>query len=221
MNIAGVWSKVDKDVEKSAKLIKAAGFDAVDFDLCEMVGCEPYLAGNLGSGTVEELSQWIEYITSDDISPMADLRRKNGREKAWKLKYLGIGNENWGCGGNMTPEYYSELYRRYQTYCRNYSGNDDRHPIPGSSVICVGICLLLGTEHQFRRLIVVILRNKSSTLELHICQIGIIVQVCNLDIIHLKIAVVDTPDLDIAGAKIFIIRPGNNIKILCIQGLHA
>ena len=94
------------------------------FDMCELIGCEPYLAGNLGSGTVEELSQWIEYITSDDISPMADLRRKNGREKAWKLKYLGIGNENWGCGGNMEPSYYSDLYRRYQTYCRNYSGNE-------------------------------------------------------------------------------------------------
>lgn len=94
------------------------------FDMCELIGCEPYLAGNLGSGSVEELSQWIEYITSDDISPMADLRRKNGREKAWKLKYLGIGNENWGCGGNMEPDYYSDLYRRYQTYCRNYSGNE-------------------------------------------------------------------------------------------------
>ena len=93
------------------------------FDFCETVGCEPYLSGNVGSGTVEELSQWIEYITSDDVSPMADLRRKNGREKAWKLKYLGVGNENWGCGGNMTPEYYADTYRRYQTFCRNYSGN--------------------------------------------------------------------------------------------------
>ena len=75
------------------------------FDLCEEIGCEPYLAGNLGSGTVQELSEWIEYITFDGVSPMADLRRKNGREKPWKLKYLGIGNENWGCGGNMRPEF--------------------------------------------------------------------------------------------------------------------
>lgn len=94
------------------------------FDFCEMVGCEPYLAGNLGSGTVEELADWIEYITFDGVSPMADLRRKNGREKPWKLKYLGIGNENWGCGGNMRPEYYADEYRRYQTYCRNFSGNE-------------------------------------------------------------------------------------------------
>lgn len=94
------------------------------FNLCEKIGCEPYLAGNLGSGTVEELADWIEYITFDGVSPMADLRRKNGREKPWKFKYLGIGNENWGCGGNMRPEYYADEYRRYQTYCRNFSGNE-------------------------------------------------------------------------------------------------
>ena len=94
------------------------------FDLCEKLGCEPYLAGNVGSGTVEELADWIEYITFDGVSPMAELRRKNGRNEPWKLKYLGIGNENWGCGGNMRPEYYADIYRRYQTYCRNFSGNE-------------------------------------------------------------------------------------------------
>ena len=94
------------------------------FDLCEQIGCEPYLAGNLGIGTVQELAEWIEYITFDDVSPMADLRRKNGKEKAWKLKYLGIGNENWGCGGNMRPEYYVDEYRRYQSFCKNFSGNE-------------------------------------------------------------------------------------------------
>ena len=90
---------------------------------CELVGCEPYISGNVGSGTVEELSQWIEYMTFDGVSPMAELRRANGREKPWKLKYLGIGNESWGCGGNMRPEYYSDLFRRYSTFCRNYDGN--------------------------------------------------------------------------------------------------
>lgn len=94
------------------------------FDLCEQTGCEPYLAGNLGSGTVRELAEWVEYITFDGVSPMAELRRENGREKPWKLKYLGIGNENWGCGGNMRPEYYADEYRRYQTFCRNFSGNE-------------------------------------------------------------------------------------------------
>ncbi len=92
-------------------------------NLCEMLGCEPYISGNVGSGTVEELAKWVEYMTSDGDSPMANLRRKNGRDKAWKVKFLGVGNESWGCGGSMRPEYYSDLYRRYATYCRNYDGN--------------------------------------------------------------------------------------------------
>lgn len=91
-------------------------------NLCEMIGCEPYISGNVGSGTVEELAKWVEYMTAAD-GPMAKLRAENGREKPWKVKYLGVGNESWGCGGNMVPEYYSYLYNRYQTYCRNYSGN--------------------------------------------------------------------------------------------------
>jgi len=94
------------------------------FNLCELIGAEPYLSGNVGSGTVEELAKWIEYITSDGDSPMANLRRKNGREKSWNLKYLGVGNESWGCGGSMRPEYYADLFRRYGTYCRDY---DDHH----------------------------------------------------------------------------------------------
>ncbi|MFA7140556.1 MAG: alpha-N-arabinofuranosidase [Proteiniphilum sp.] len=92
-------------------------------NLCEMLGCEAYISGNVGSGTVEELAKWVEYMTSDAESKMTELRRKNGREKPWKVKYIGVGNENWGCGGNMTPEFYSDLYRRYQTYCRNYGEN--------------------------------------------------------------------------------------------------
>ena len=92
-------------------------------NLCEMLGCEPYISGNVGSGTVEELAKWVEYMTSDGDTPMAKLRRQNGRDKAWKVKFLGVGNESWGCGGNMRPEYYSDLYRRYSVYCRNYDGN--------------------------------------------------------------------------------------------------
>ncbi len=92
------------------------------FNLCELIGAEPYLSGNVGSGTVEELAKWVEYITAEN-GPMADLRRQNGRDKPWRLKYIGVGNESWGCGGNFTPQYYSDVYRRYQTYCRNYNGN--------------------------------------------------------------------------------------------------
>jgi len=92
-------------------------------DLCEQLGCEAYIAGNVGSGTVEEMQDWVEYMTSDGDSEMANLRRKNGRDKPWRVKYFGVGNENWGCGGNMSPEYYAELYNRFQTYVRSYSGN--------------------------------------------------------------------------------------------------
>ena len=92
-------------------------------DLCEQLGCEPYICGNVGSGSVEEMSKWVEYITFDGESPMANLRKANGREKPWKVTFWGVGNENWGCGGNMTPAFYADLYRRYATYCRNYGEN--------------------------------------------------------------------------------------------------
>lgn len=92
-------------------------------ELCRQLECEPYITGNLGSGTVEEMQSWVEYMTFDGVSPMAELRKQNGREEPWHLKYFGIGNESWGCGGNMRPEYYADLYRRYQTYVRNYGNN--------------------------------------------------------------------------------------------------
>ena len=92
-------------------------------NLCELLGCEPYISGNVGSGSVEELAKWVEYMTAEGESAMAQLRRQNGRDKAWKVTYLGVGNESWGCGGNMRPEYYADLYRRYATYCRNYDNN--------------------------------------------------------------------------------------------------
>ncbi|WP_309119676.1 alpha-N-arabinofuranosidase [Paenibacillus sp.] len=91
--------------------------------LCELLGCEPYINGNVGSGTVQEMSEWVEYLTFDGVSPMAELRKSNGREAPWKVKYFGVGNENWGCGGNMRPEYYADLYRQFQTYVRNYGDN--------------------------------------------------------------------------------------------------
>jgi len=105
-------------------IIEDNSFGTHEFlNLCELLGTEPYLSGNVGSGTVEELAKWVEYITSKGDSPMARLRRQNGRQEPWKVKYLGVGNESWGCGGNMTPEYYSDLYRRYSTYCREFDGN--------------------------------------------------------------------------------------------------
>jgi alpha-N-arabinofuranosidase len=93
------------------------------FRLCELIDTEPYINGNVGSGTVHEMQQWVEYMTFDGESPMSNLRKENGREEPWKLTYFGVGNENWGCGGNMRPEYYADEYRKYATYVRNFGGN--------------------------------------------------------------------------------------------------
>ena len=90
-------------------------------DLCELLGIEPYVCLNVGSGTVQEAMEWVEYMTSPASSPMANLRRAHGREQPWKVKYIAVGNENWGCGGNMTPEFYADNYRRYNTYVKNYT----------------------------------------------------------------------------------------------------
>lgn len=87
-------------------------------DFCELINAEPYINLNVGSGTVREASEWVEYVSSSNISPMTDLRKKNGHEEPWNVKYWGIGNENWGCGGEMTPEYYADLYRNYASYTR-------------------------------------------------------------------------------------------------------
>jgi alpha-N-arabinofuranosidase len=102
-------------------------------DLCEQIGCEPYVCGNVGSGTPQEMMEWIEYMTSDASSPMANLRRQNGREQPWKLKYFGVGNESWGCGGNMRPEFYADNYRRYNTFVKNYGANRIERIACGSS----------------------------------------------------------------------------------------
>ena len=103
------------------------------FELCEQLGCKTYVNGNVGSGTVQEMSEWVEYMTFEGVSPMADLRRQNGREEPWKIDYFGVGNENWGCGGNMTPQFYANNYRRYQTYVRNYNPNQPIQKICGGA----------------------------------------------------------------------------------------
>ncbi len=90
-------------------------------DLCEQIGCEPYICGNVGSGTVREMRDWVEYLTDAGDSPMARLRRRNGRDEPWKITMFGVGNENWGCGGFMTAEQYAQEFRRYATYVRNYA----------------------------------------------------------------------------------------------------
>jgi len=98
-------------------------------NFCELIGAEPYVCLNVGSGSVQEGMEWIEYMTSDAQSPMANLRRANGRDKPWKVHYVAVGNESWGCGGNMRPEYYADNYRRYNTFVKNYPQEGGRNII--------------------------------------------------------------------------------------------
>ena len=96
-------------------------------DFCELLGIAPYVCVNVGSGTVQEMMEWVEYMTSDADSPMANLRRAHGRDKPWKVPYLAVGNESWGCGGNMTAAFYADNFRRYNTFIKNYRpGADNR-----------------------------------------------------------------------------------------------
>jgi alpha-N-arabinofuranosidase len=91
-------------------------------ELCSLLNCEPYITGNVGSGTVEEMSKWVEYLNFDGLSPMTVIRKQNGREKAWNVRFWGVGNESWGCGGNMTADFYADQYKRYAGFTKNYPG---------------------------------------------------------------------------------------------------
>ena len=88
-------------------------------NLCKLLGCESYLSGNVGSGTVQELADWVQYTNAYDVCPMSELRKQNGQNDACEVRFWGIGNEAWGCGGNMTPEHYADLFRQYTTFMSN------------------------------------------------------------------------------------------------------
>ena len=103
-------------------VIEDNSFGTHDFlDLCERIGAEPYLAGNVGSGTVKDLSDWVSYVNHPAGSPMSDLRKVNGRDKPWNVKLWGVGNEAWGCGGNMPADFYANIYRQYATFMNDWS----------------------------------------------------------------------------------------------------
>ncbi|MBQ8109802.1 MAG: alpha-N-arabinofuranosidase [Clostridia bacterium] len=91
-------------------------------ELCRQLECEPYINANVGSGTVREMAEWVEYLNSPGDSSVVRQRWANGQKEPWGVKLWGVGNESWGCGGNMRPEYYADEFRRYQTYCRDYPG---------------------------------------------------------------------------------------------------
>lgn len=88
------------------------------FDLVEMLGAEAYVNGNLGTGTAQEMAEWVEYMTAEGKSSLAELRRKNGRDKPFRVHYFAIGNEAWGCGGHMSPAYYTDLYKHFATFIK-------------------------------------------------------------------------------------------------------
>lgn len=83
------------------------------FEFADLIGAKTYLSINVGSGTPQEAAEWVEYITSRSRSRLAEMRRANGREEPWKIDYLGIGNEPWGCGGRMKAPFYADLMRQY------------------------------------------------------------------------------------------------------------
>lgn len=90
-------------------------------DLAEQIGAEAYIAGNVGNGTPQEMAEWVEYMTAP-AGTLADERAANGRKAPWKVAFFGVGNELWGCGGNMRPEYAADLTRRYATFVKAPAG---------------------------------------------------------------------------------------------------
>jgi alpha-N-arabinofuranosidase len=102
-------------------------------NFAELIGADTYVNGNVGTGTPQEMADWLEYMTSDTDSTLAQLRRKNGRDKPWKVNYFAVGNETWGCGGNMRPEYYADLYRHYVTFLKAPEGNKPLRIASGSN----------------------------------------------------------------------------------------
>ncbi len=137
-------------------------FGTHDFlNLCELLDAEPYLSANVGSGTVRETEEWLQYTTHGGTSPMADLRRQNGREAPWRVPYWGVGNEAWGCGGNMTAEYYADIYRQFATYMRDWNPDD------GTPVVRVASGASGGDYHWTETLMKKIKPNLVEALALH------------------------------------------------------
>ena len=121
----GPRSKRPRRANTSWGGVETNAFGVHEFmDFADLIGAEPYLSVNVGSGTPREMMEWLEYMTSGTESSLAQLRRENGRQEPWKVKFVGIGNEAWGCGGNMRPEYYADEYRRYAAFVKKYGAEE-------------------------------------------------------------------------------------------------
>ncbi len=102
-------------------------------ELCSLLNCQPYIAGNVGTGTPHEMEDWLEYLNFNGKSTLANMRRKNGHDAPYNVSFWGIGNESWGCGGNMTPEFYSDQYKHYAEFCKDYPGTSLRKIASGAN----------------------------------------------------------------------------------------
>jgi len=89
-------------------------------DFAEQIGAAPYISVNIGSGTPQEAADWLEYMTSALPTTLTQERAANGHAQPWQVPLLGLGNESWDCGGNMTPEYYSSQMKIYSRFARNF-----------------------------------------------------------------------------------------------------
>ena len=127
-------------------------------ELCRQLGCDAYISGNVGSGTVQELSDWIEYCNMGGISPMSALRRKNGQDEPWNIPYWGLGNEAWGCGGNMRAQYYADECRKFATYMRSYA--------PGQKMVRIA-CGANTADYHWTKTVVENARDQIDAISLH------------------------------------------------------
>lgn len=98
-------------------------------ELCNQLGTEPYICGNVGSGTVREMAEWVEYLNEDRDTTLARLRAENGHPAPFNVRFFGVGNENWGCGGHMTPAQYANEFRKHATYLQGRPGSPPMHLI--------------------------------------------------------------------------------------------
>lgn len=117
------------------KIVEDNSFGTHEFlELCDLIGCEPYIAGNVGSGTPREMADWIEYLNYDGPTALTQLRGRNGRTRPWNVHFWGIGNESWGCGGLMTPEYYADQYKKYAVFCNDYQDTKLKKIMSGNNL---------------------------------------------------------------------------------------
>jgi alpha-L-arabinofuranosidase len=89
-------------------------------ELVRRLGTEPFIVGNVGSGTVKEMADWWEYVNHPGGSTLADRRAANGDAEPFKVRFWGVGNESWGCGGGMTPQHYADVYKGFATFLRPF-----------------------------------------------------------------------------------------------------